>query len=90
MGFPRQEYWNGLSFPPPRDLPNPGIKAASLKSPALAGKLFTTSTTWEFPQGPSFLSDPSMTFFPQASSHPSLCHCLPQGLYVRKIGCPQE
>ena len=26
MGFPRQEYWNGLSFPSPRDLPNPGIE----------------------------------------------------------------
>ena len=26
MGFPRQEYWSGLPFPPPGDLPNPGIK----------------------------------------------------------------
>ena len=26
MGFPRQEYWNGLPFPSPGDLPNPGIK----------------------------------------------------------------
>ena len=25
MGFPRQEYWNGLPFPSPGDLPNPGI-----------------------------------------------------------------
>ena len=32
MGFPRQEYWSGLPFPPLGDLPNPGIKA---KSPAL-------------------------------------------------------
>ena len=32
MGFPRQEYWSGLPFPPPRDLPNPGIK---LESPVL-------------------------------------------------------
>ena len=29
MGFPRQEYWTGLSFPSPGDLPNPGIKSAS-------------------------------------------------------------
>ena len=28
MGFPRQEYWSGLPFPPPRDLPNSGIKPA--------------------------------------------------------------
>ena len=29
MGFPRQEYWSGLAFPPPEDLPNPGIKPVS-------------------------------------------------------------
>ena len=29
MGFPRQEYWNGLPSPPPEDLPNPGIEPAS-------------------------------------------------------------
>ena len=33
MGFSRQEYWSGLSFPPPGDLPNPGIEPASLVSP---------------------------------------------------------
>ena len=26
MGFPRQEYWSGLAFPSPGDLPNPGIE----------------------------------------------------------------
>ena len=26
MGFPRQEYWNGLPFPSPKDLPEPGIE----------------------------------------------------------------
>ena len=29
MSFLRQEYWNGLSFPSPGDLPNPGIKSTS-------------------------------------------------------------
>ena len=47
MGFSRQKRWSGLPCPSPGDLPNPGIKPASLKSPALAGRLFTTSTTWE-------------------------------------------
>ena len=47
MGFPRQEYWSGLPFPPPGDLPNPGIESASLTSPELAGGFFTISTTWE-------------------------------------------
>ena len=47
MGFLRQEYWSGLPFPTPGDLPDPGIKPVSLASPALAGGFFTTSTTWE-------------------------------------------
>ena len=43
MGFTRQEYWSGLPFPTPGDLPNPGIQKASLASPALTGRLFTTA-----------------------------------------------
>ena len=46
MGFSRQEYWSELPCPPPGDLPDPGIKPASLKSPALAVRFFTTSATW--------------------------------------------
>ena len=34
LGFSRQEYWGGLPFPPPGDLPNPGIEPVSLVSPA--------------------------------------------------------
>ena len=47
MGFSRQEYWGGLPFPPPGDLPDPGIQSVSLRSPTLAGGFFTASTTWE-------------------------------------------
>ena len=47
MGFSREEYWSGLSCPPPWDLTNPGIETKSLMSPILAGGFFTTSTTWE-------------------------------------------
>ena len=47
MGFSRQEYWSELPFPPPGDLPDPGIETVSLTSPALAGRFFTTNTTWE-------------------------------------------
>ena len=36
-GIFQQEYWSGLPFPSPGDLPNPGINPASLTSPALAG-----------------------------------------------------
>ena len=40
MEFLRQEYWSGLPFPSPEDLPNPGTELTSLVSPALAGGFF--------------------------------------------------
>ena len=40
MEFSRKEYWNGLSFLIPGDLPDPGIKPTSLMFPALAGGFF--------------------------------------------------
>ena len=49
MEFSRQEYWSGLPFPTPGDLPSPGIEPVSLESPALAGGFFTTSAAWEAP-----------------------------------------
>ena len=42
MEFSRQEYWSGLPFPIPGDLPNLGIKPKSLVSPRLASRFFTT------------------------------------------------
>ena len=47
MGFSRQEYWSGLPYPPPGNLPDPGIEPMYLESPALAGGFFTTSAAWE-------------------------------------------
>ena len=47
VGFSRQEYWSGLPFPPPGDLPDPGIEPMSFMTPALAGEFFTTSATGE-------------------------------------------
>ena len=35
MGFFRQEFWNGLLFPPPEDFSDPGIESTSLEFPAL-------------------------------------------------------
>ena len=46
-GISRQEYWSGLPFPSPGDLPDSGIEPTSLVSPALAGKFLTTRATWE-------------------------------------------
>ena len=42
MEFSRQEYWNGLLFPPLGDLPDPGTETTSSESPAMAGRFFTT------------------------------------------------
>ena len=44
MRFSRQEYFSGLPFPPPGDLPNPGIKPTSPACPALAGSFFSPET----------------------------------------------
>ena len=49
MKFSRQEYWSDLPCPSPGDLRDPGIEPASLVSPGLAGRFFTTDATWEAP-----------------------------------------
>ena len=53
VGLSQQEYWSGLPFPPPGDLPNPVIKPMSPVSPALAGTFFTTE-----PPGKPFHNNP--------------------------------
>ena len=47
MGLTRSEYWSGLPCPHPGALPDPGIEPVSQMFPALAGRFFTTITTWE-------------------------------------------
>ena len=42
MEFSKQEYWSGLPFPTPGDIPDPRIEPVYLASPALAGRFFTT------------------------------------------------
>ena len=46
LGFSRQEYWSGLPFPPPGDLPYPETEPVS---PALAGRFFTTEPPGKSP-----------------------------------------
>ena len=41
MEFSRQEYWDGLPFPSPGNLSDPGIEPTSFESAALVGRLFT-------------------------------------------------
>jgi len=50
MGFSRQEYWSRLLFPPPGDLPDPGIELMSPESLELASRFFTIE-----PSGKSLL-----------------------------------
>ena len=66
MEFSRQEYWSGLPFPTPEDLPDPGVEPVSLASPALAGRFF-----FEPPGKPVKLSY-CFTFH---VSKPMLIHC---------------
>ena len=47
MGFSRQEYWNGVPFPSPRDLPNPGIEP---QSPALQADSLPAELMMEAPK----------------------------------------
>ena len=44
MKFSGQEYWSGLPFPTPGNLPDPGIEPVSPEAPALAGRFFTTES----------------------------------------------
>ena len=47
VGFSTQEYWSGLPFSTPGDLPNPGTEPTALASLALAGRFFTNIDTYE-------------------------------------------
>ena len=53
MEFSRQEQWSGLPFPPPGDLPDPGIEPEFPAAPALASRFFTT----ELPEKPQSLDN---------------------------------
>ena len=73
MGFSRQEYWSWLPLPAPGGLPYPGIKPTVLTSPALAGRFFTTSATWEASVGisqPLKISLKSEVVYPNKRQYP--------------------
>ena len=61
MGFSWQEYWNGLLFPPPRELPDSGIKPESLVSPALQADFFFFFFTTE-PLGNELSQNPMTAY----------------------------
>ena len=62
VGFSGQEHWSGFPCPAPGDLLNPGIKPTSLTAPALAGRVFTTRTTWDAFGGPHVILKKSASY----------------------------
>ena len=87
MGFSRQEHWSRLPFPSPENLPDLGIEPVS---PVLAGRFFTTCSTWKSISG---CSDPllllGMLFgkgiFPRVS-HPQAI--LQERKLAQPLACP--
>ena len=69
MGFPRQEYWSGLPFPLPGDLPDPGIEPMS---PELAGGFFTTELSGK-PQRRTAAAAAAAAAAKSLQSCPTLC-----------------
>ena len=68
MGFSRQEYWSGLLFPSPGDLPDPGTEPIY---PALAGGFFTTAPPGKHNEDCSFVNFPvaELNFYFEHSYH---------------------
>ena len=81
MGFSKQEYWSGLPFPPPGDLPDPGNEPVSPASPHCRQILYHWAT-WEVPvhAGLSQMlllhKVPWLFFHPSGSSFSSLHACI--------------
>ena len=78
-GFSRQEYWSGVPCPSPGYLTDQGMESASLTSPALAGKFFTTSATREALKSAYKIKKKSMYVF--------LLHVIRVELSGYKKGC---
>ena len=72
MGLSRQEYWSGLPYPPPGDLPDLGIEPGS---PALTGECFTSGPleeiTFPFKFQDAWLIPGGRTIFEDLLPHPS-------------------
>ena len=84
MGFPVEEYWSGLSFPSPGDLPDSGTESAS---PALSGRFFTTEPPGK-PRGMKVKSESEVAQLCPTPSNPMDCS-LPgssvHGIYQARV-----
>ena len=86
MGFSRQKYWTGLSFPSPRDLPDQRTESTSAESPALTGRCFPWGL-WEVPYYCVCVCV-CVCVCLVAQSCQTLCHpmnCSPPGFSVHEI-----
>ena len=89
MGFSRQEYWSGLSFPPPGDLPNPGIQPLSLNISCVGRRILTTRTTFLIAAIFFLRSSPSPTgSSPRQSPSPHRASPLDQKLLINLFSHP--
>ena len=87
MGFPTQEYWSGLPFPPSGNLLNPGIEPTSLASPALIGEFFTSWATSSVQFSCSVVSDSLQPHEPQHARPP--CPSPTPGVYSNPCSLSQ-
>ena len=78
MGFSRQEYWNGLLYPPPGDLPDPGIKPTSPSSPALQEDSLTLNHQGSPPCYSLVINGKGGSIWLVIGSH---CQALPNGRF---------
>ena len=84
MGFSRQEYWSGLLFLSPGDLPDPGIKPVSLTSLALAD----TNATWEDLDGETLETVTDFIFLGSKITADGDCsHEIKRCLHIKKQRC---
>ena len=65
MELSREEYWTGLPFPSPGNLPDPGSEPTPLLSPAIVSMFFTSSATWE---AQAYTIGLKLSMFPQSSN----------------------
>ena len=73
MGFSRQEYWSGLPFPSPGDLPDPGIEpgSAALQADALHSEPPGKPAKWKNPFSKGYIQDGSI--YLKAYVHTKMC-----------------
>ena len=81
-GISWQEYWSGLPFPTLEDLPYPKIKFVS---PALAGRFFISSSTWEAPKWGGTSQNQTLTMWHKSHHGPQPSNIYPSHQYGLKF-----